>query len=101
MCFFIERDTLRRCFFDFTLLQLKKRGEENGVSYEKKERAENAVAKFNRQIRRSSFVKTQILPREGGDFSVIMALDDVPNDLWRSSPSLILLCMLSRRYDAP
>ena len=32
---------------------------------------------------------------------VIMALEDVPNDLWRSSPSLILLCMLSRRYDAP
>ena len=32
---------------------------------------------------------------------VIMALEDVPNDLWRSSPSPILLCMLSRRYDSP
>ena len=41
-----------------------------------KQKAENAVAKFNRQIRRSSFVKTQISPRESGDFSVIMALDD-------------------------
>ena len=40
------------------------------------QRADNAVARFNRQIRRSSFVKTQILPRESGDYSVIMALDD-------------------------
>ena len=37
--------------------------------------------KFNRQIRRSSFVKTQILPRENGDFSVIMALDDEMGNL--------------------
>jgi len=34
------------------------------------------VDRFNRQIRRSSFVKTQIIPREGGDYSVIMSLDD-------------------------
>ena len=33
------------------------------------------------QIRRSSFVKTQIIPREGGDFSVIMALDDEMGNL--------------------
>ena len=30
---------------------------------------------------RSSFVKTQILPRENGDFSVIMALDDEMGNL--------------------
>ena len=46
-----------------------------------KQRAENAVARFNRQIRRSSFVKTQIIPREGGDYSVIMALDDEMGNL--------------------
>ena len=41
----------------------------------------NAVSRFNRQIRRSSFVKTQILPRESGEFSVIMALDDEMGNL--------------------
>ena len=39
------------------------------------------MARFNRQIRRSSFVKTQILPRENGDFSVIMSLDDEVGNL--------------------
>ena len=49
---------------------------EDSIAFTVKQRADNAVARFNRQIRRSSFVKTQILPRESGDFSVIMALDD-------------------------
>ena len=54
---------------------------EDSIAYTVKQRAENAVAKFNRQIRRSSFVKTQIIPRESGDFSVIMALDDEVGNL--------------------
>ena len=49
---------------------------EDSIAFSVKQRADNAVARFNRQIRRSSFVKTQILPRENGDYSVIMALDD-------------------------
>ena len=49
---------------------------EDSIAYTVKCRAENAVNKFNRQIRRSSFVKTQIIPRDSGDYSVIMALDD-------------------------
>ena len=49
---------------------------EDSIAYSVKQKAENAVSRFNRQVRRSSFVKTQILPRENGDFSVIMALDD-------------------------
>ena len=49
---------------------------EDSIAFTVKQRAENAVAKYNRQIRRSSFVKTQVIPRETGDFSVIMALDD-------------------------
>lgn len=48
----------------------------DSIAFTVKQRAENAVARYNRQIRRSSFVKTQILPRDGGDYSVIMALDD-------------------------
>ena len=54
---------------------------EDSIAYTVKQRAENAVAKFNRQIRRSSFVKTQIIPRESGDYSVIMALDDEVGNL--------------------
>ena len=54
---------------------------EDSIAFTVKQRAENAVARFNRQIRRSSFVKTQILPREGGDYSVIMALDDEMGNL--------------------
>ena len=54
---------------------------EDSIAYSVKQKADNAVARFNRQIRRSSFVKTQIIPREGGDFSVIMALDDEMGNL--------------------
>lgn len=54
---------------------------EDSIAFTVKQRAENAVARFNRQIRRSSFVKTQIIPRESGDFSVVMALDDEMGNL--------------------
>lgn len=54
---------------------------EDSIAFTVKQRAENAVAKYNRQIRRSSFVKTQVIPRENGDFSVIMALDDEMGNL--------------------
>ena len=49
---------------------------EDSIAFTVKQRAENAVARYNRQLRRSSFVKTQIIPRPSGDYSVIMALDD-------------------------
>ena len=54
---------------------------EDSIAFTVKQRAENAVARFNRQLRRSSFVKTQVVPRESGDFSVIMALDDDTGNL--------------------
>jgi hypothetical protein len=54
---------------------------EDSIAFTVKQRAENAVAKFNRQIRRSSFVRTQIIPREKGDFSVVMTLDDEMGNL--------------------
>jgi len=49
---------------------------EDSLAFTVRQSAENAVAKFNRQIRRSSYVKTQIIPREKGDYSVVMSLDD-------------------------
>ena len=54
---------------------------EDSIAFTVKQRAENAVARFNRQIRRSSFVKTQVIPRDGGDYSVIMSLDDEMGNL--------------------
>ena len=54
---------------------------QDSIAFSVRQRAENAVNKFNRQIRRSSYVKTQIIPRENGDFSVIMALDDEMGNL--------------------
>ena len=53
----------------------------DSIAFTVKQRAENAVSRFNRQIRRSSFVKTQIIPRETGDFSVLMSLDDEHSNL--------------------
>ena len=54
---------------------------QDSVAYTVRSKAENAVARFNRQVRRSSFVKTKVVPRENGDFSVIMALDDEVGNL--------------------
>ena len=54
---------------------------EDSIAFTVKQRAENAISRFNRQLRRSSFVKTQILPRDNGDYSVIMALDDEQGNL--------------------
>ena len=53
----------------------------DSVAFTVRQRAENAVARFNRQLRRSSFVKSQIIPRENGECSVIMALDDEVGNL--------------------
>ncbi len=49
---------------------------QDSIAYTVKQRAENAVARFNRQLRRSSHVKTQTLPRDNGEYSVVLALDD-------------------------
>ena len=49
---------------------------EDSLAFTVRQRAEDAVARFNRQLRRSSFVKSQVIPRESGDFSVVMSLDD-------------------------
>ena len=53
----------------------------DSIAYTVKQKAENTVAKFNRQLKRSSYVKTQVIPRENGDISVIMTLDDEVGNL--------------------
>ncbi len=54
---------------------------EDSIAFTVRQRAENAVSRFNRQLRRRSFVKTQVVPRKEGDFSVIMVLDDENGNL--------------------
>lgn len=54
---------------------------QDSIAYTVRRKAENAVDRFNRQLRRSSYVKTQIIPRETGESSVIMALDDETGNL--------------------
>ncbi len=67
--------------------EITEKGKEDGalteddIAYSVKRRAENAVTQYNRQLRRSSFVKTQIIPRENGEYTVIMSLDDETGNL--------------------
>ena len=67
--------------------QITEKGREHGeltadsIAFTVKQLAENAVSRFNRQIRRQSLVKTQVVPRDGGDYSVIMSLDDEMGNL--------------------
>ncbi len=67
--------------------EITQKGREDGeltadsIAFTVRQRAENAVARYNRQIKRSSFVKTQIAPRDNGEFSVIMVLDDEKGNL--------------------
>lgn len=49
---------------------------EDSVAYPVMQKAQTAVERFNREVRRSSFVKTEIQPRDSGDYSVLLALDD-------------------------
>ena len=54
---------------------------EDSIAFTVRQKAENAVDRFNRKVRRSSYVKTRVTARESGDFSVIMSLDDAMGNL--------------------
>jgi hypothetical protein len=54
---------------------------EDSIVFTVKQSAEHAVERFNRKVRRSSFIKTQIAPRAGGDYSVVVTLDDDKGNL--------------------
>lgn len=67
--------------------EITEKGKQDGeitkdsVAFTVRQRAENAVARFNRQLRRSSFVKTHLIPRDSGEYSVVMSLDDEKGNL--------------------
>lgn len=56
---------------------------EDAIAYPVMQRAQAAVDRFNRAMRRSGFVKTSVKPREGGDYSVLLTLNDDVSDLLR------------------
>jgi len=53
----------------------------NDIAYSVKQNAENAIDNFNRQVHRSSFVKTRVEPRANGEYGVIMSLSDAMGTL--------------------
>lgn len=67
--------------------EITERGRQDGqltqdsIAFTVRQRAEDAVTRYNRQLRRKSFVKTQIIPRETEDFSVMLSLDDEQGNL--------------------
>lgn len=54
---------------------------EDSIAFTVKLRAQNAVERFNRKIRRSSYVQTKVVTRDSGDVSIIMSLDDDKGNL--------------------
>ena len=54
---------------------------EDSVAFTVRQRAEDAVEKYNRHLQRSRFIKTHIVPRENGEYSVMMSLDDEMGNL--------------------
>ena len=56
---------------------------EDSLAFSVRQRAENAIDKFNRQLRRRSFIKSQVIPRDNGDYSVVMTLDDEVGNLMK------------------
>lgn len=49
---------------------------EDSVAFTVRQRAENAVTRFNRQLRRQSYVKAESTQRPSGDYAVNVSLDD-------------------------
>ena len=75
---------------------------EDSIAFTVKQKAENAVSKYNRQLRRKSFVKTQIVPKENGEASVIMGLDDEMGSLMTlqlTAPDQRQAVRLSKLYE--
>ena len=62
--------------------EITEKGREDGeltadsIAFTVKQKAETAVQRYNRQLRRSSLVKTQVVTRENGECSAVMTLND-------------------------
>ena len=49
---------------------------EDSIAFTVKQKAEAAVQRYNRHVRRSSWVKTRVVTRENGESSAILTLND-------------------------
>ena len=75
---------------------------EDSLAFTVKNRAEDAVAKYNRKLHRSSFVRTQVVPLDQGEYSVVMALDDEQGNLMTlelTAPDRRQALRLSKLYE--
>ncbi len=54
---------------------------EDSIAFTVKTKAETAVNRFNRQVRRSSHVRTQVLRREDGGYAAVMTFQDDMGEL--------------------
>ena len=75
---------------------------EDSIAFTVRQKAEDAVARFNLRLRRSSFVKSQVIPRDNGEFSVLMSLDDELGNLMTLellAPNQRQAIRLSRLFD--
>lgn len=55
----------------------------DSVAFSVRQRAENAVARFNRQMRRCSRIKTEVIDGDKGDATVVMELFDDAGSLMK------------------
>ena len=53
----------------------------DSIAFTVKQKAENAVIRFNRKVRRSNFIKSRVILKENGESSVIMSLDEESGNL--------------------
>lgn len=75
---------------------------EDSVAYTVRSRAENAVNHFNRQMRRSSFVKTHVIAKETSDYATHMELNDENGNLMSldiSAPNQRQAARLGRLFE--
>lgn len=74
----------------------------DAIAYPVMLRATAAVERFNREIRRSNFVKTEILQRKDNEFAVLMGLDDDISSLLSlelMAPSMKQARVLSKAFE--
>jgi hypothetical protein len=72
------------------------------IAFTVRQRAENAVDRHNRQIRRSSYVKTNIVPQEGEECGLVLTLNDDKGMLMKlelSAPDHRQAVRLSRMFE--
>ena len=88
--------------------EITEKGREDGsltadsIAFTVKQKAENAVMRFNRQIKRSSFVKTEVVARENGEYAVVMKLNDTDSNLMTlelNAPDQRQAVRLSRMFE--